>query len=140
MSHHDNRPVGWVNPNTGVTYTRNLEFLSVLDNYDPPRSTSRSLLEEWVGPDGTITYRLVGWQSERDATNAVYLLDDGRTVRPFYVAGWSPDSDHILLHAFPTNYRPDGERKIRDDNGRPVDHGPWALGPRRAYHLKITEG
>jgi hypothetical protein len=139
MSYNDDRPVGWVNPNTGVKYVRNVEFVSALDNYEPvPRETGRSLLEEWHETDGTIVYRLVGWREERDAVKSVYLIDDGRTVRPYYVAGWSTKNDRITLHPFPTNYHPNGEPKTRDDNGRPVDHGMWMLGPRRAYHLKIA--
>lgn len=138
MSYSDDRPVGWVNPNTGARYVRNVQFVSALDNYEPvPRSTGASLLEEWHETDGTIVYRLVGWQDERDAVRAVYLIDDGRSVRPYYVAGHSQQRDRIFLHPFPVNYAPDGTRKMRADNGRPVDFGNWMLGPRRAYHLKL---
>lgn len=141
MSFSDNQPVGWVNPNTGARYVRNVQFRSALDNYEPvPRNVGRSLLEEWHETDGTIRYVLVGWGSERDANGSVYLVDDGRTVRPFYVAGWSQDRDRIMLHPFPTNYDPDGKHLVRADDGRPIDFGNWMLGPRRAYHLKIMEG
>lgn len=138
MSFHDDRPVGWVNPHNGMRYVRNVQFTCALDNYEPmPRTTGSSLLEEWQAKDGTLIYRLVGWQREKDAMRAVYLLDDGRSVRPYYVAGYSQERDRITLHQFPTNYRPDGTRKVRADNGQPVDHGTWMLGPRRAYHLKL---
>ena len=137
---NDDKPVGWVNPNTGARFVRVLHFTSVLDNYDPPRNTGRSLLEEWHHPDGLITYRLIGWGEERDATRAVYLLDDGHSVRPYYVAGWqNGDTSRIMLHPFPVNVNDDGTPRLRADDGRPVDYGNWVLGPRRAYHLKITE-
>lgn len=142
MSYNDDRPVGWVNPNTGTRYVRNVSFTCALDNYEPvARSTGRSLLEEWHETDGSIVYRLVGWKDERDAVKALYLIDDGRSVRPYYVAGWSQDRDRITLHSFPTDYRPDGSRRMRaDDERRSVDYSGWMLGPRRAYHLKVSEG
>lgn len=141
MSFSDDKPVGWVNPNTGARYVRNVPFVSALDNYEPaPRSIGRSLLEEWHDTDGTVWFVVVGWQKERDATRALYLIDDGRTVRPYWAAGHSQERDRIFLHPMPTNYRPDGDRRVRPDNGRAVDFGDWLLGPRRAYHLKIREG
>ena len=68
----------------------------------------------------------------KDATDAVYLLDDGLTVRAHYVAGWSKDGARIYFAPFPTN--PDG--RTRDD-GRVIDYLTWALGPRRCYHVKV---
>jgi hypothetical protein len=74
---------------------------------------------------------------------SIYLLDDSRTVTPYYVAGWSIDvakevsgvgKGSIRLHPFPTN--PDG--KTRPDNGRVINYDTWMLGPRRSYHLKVT--
>lgn len=141
MSLSDNAPVGWTNPNTGAYYARNVEFRSALDNYQPvARNVGRSLLEEWRETDGSVTYVIVGWKDERDALNAIYLVDDGRSVRPYYVAGWSQYTNRIFLHPFPTEYRPDGERRMRaDDSTRPVDFSTWMSGPKRAYHLKLTE-
>lgn len=139
MSHSDDKPVGWTNPRTGAHYARNVEFVSALDNYEPvPRRTGRSLLEEWRHTDGTVTYAVVGWGEEKDAHHAVYLIDNGRAVVPHYVAGFSQDRDRIMIRPFPTDYGADGERRTRDDNGRPVDFSNWMLGPRRAYHFKIT--
>jgi hypothetical protein len=75
----------------------------------------------------------------KDATNATYLVDDGRTVEAFYVTGWGPTDapDTIFLQPFPTNYNADGTPRLRAD-GRPVDFSSWQLGPRRAYHLKVS--
>ena len=65
---------------------------------------------------------------------SLYIVDDGRNVAPFYVAGWrDADSPRITLHPFPTN---DG--RLRPDNGQPVDFTGWMLTPRRAFHLKIV--
>jgi hypothetical protein len=76
----------------------------------------------------------------KDATNATYLVDDGRTVEVYYVSGWGPRDapDTIFLQPFPTNYEEDGTRRVSPRDGRPIDFGNWHLGPRRAYHLKVT--
>lgn len=71
----------------------------------------------------------------RDWHDAMYLLDDGESVRPYYVAGYrdagAPRAStyrgygyrsRLILHPMPT-----GER-----------HSSWQLGPRRAYHVKVT--
>lgn len=111
-------------------------------NYDPPRpdDTRHFTLYRYVHPTTDKPGAVIpgGLDLLRDVTNAVFLLDDGRTVEPFYVAGWHHRTRDVMLHPFPTNYDRHGQRLIRDDNGRPVDHGPWSLGPRRAYHVKIA--
>lgn len=142
MSFHDERPVGWVNPNTGVTFTRVREFTCAMDNHEPlPRRTASGVLEEWTWPDGSLSsYRLVGWGGERDAHRAVYLVDDGHAVTTLYVAGYSQDQDRITLQPFPVNMNPDGSPRMRADRDEPVDHSTWLHGPVRAYHLKITSG
>jgi hypothetical protein len=68
--------------------------------------------------------------------NAVFLIDDGRTVVPHYVTGWSPASQSglIFLHPFPTN--PDG--RTRSDNGRVIDYDDWFVSARRCYHLRVS--
>lgn len=80
------------------------------------------------------------------AGNAVFLVDDGRTVRPFYVTGWSPlDNEkapetrgNVSAQPFPVNYGPDGEVRQRADGTGPVDFSTWQLGPHTAYHVKVT--
>lgn len=141
MGFHDDRPVGWTNPNTGVTYSRVRQFRAAMDNYEPaPRRTSNGVLQVWLNADGTLHgYDLIGWGDERDAHQAVYLIDDGRSVGVFYVAGYSQERDRITLHPFPTGVDADGSPKMAPD-GRPVDFASWLLGPRRAYHLKIIGG
>jgi len=68
-----------------------------------------------------------------DWHDSVYLLDDGESVRPYYVAAWrdagtydhpqpGEHRSHLILHPMPT-----GER-----------HASWQLGPRRCYHVKLT--
>lgn len=76
----------------------------------------------------------------KDATHATYLIDDGRTVDVYYVAGWGPTDapGTLFLQPFPTNYSADGTPRIRANDGRPVDFSNWQLGPRRAYHLKVS--
>lgn len=115
-----------------------------LDNHTPPRSEDTGTLETWTRPDGSDSYRLPGGLSRfpaivRDGGRAVFLVDDGRTVRPLYVAGWSVKEDAVFLDDMPVSIRPDGTPLLREDNGRPVDYSTWQLGPRTAYHLKIKE-
>lgn len=113
-----------------------------LDNYEPTRNFAALTLWRYTrldddrGPGIIVEDRT----ELRDATHAVYLIDDGRTVEPYYVAGWGglPEQTHVMLHPFPTNYGADGAPITRADNGRPVDFGTWMLGPRRAYHVKVT--
>lgn len=68
----------------------------------------------------------------RDATDAIYVWDDGSQVIALYVAGHSPDGAKVYLMPFPTNGAP------RADNGRPADFSTWILGPRRAFHVKVN--
>jgi hypothetical protein len=76
----------------------------------------------------------------KDAHRATYLVDDGRTVEVYFVAGWGPlDAlNTLFLQPFPTNFDADGVQRVSPKDGRPIDFGTWQLGPRRAYHLKIS--
>jgi hypothetical protein len=113
------------------------------DNYDPPRE--RVLVKADV-------YAPEGWRPEpvvalevsqlKDGHRAVYLIDDGSTVRPHYVGGWAASGeaseittqrDVVWLYPFPVN--PDG--RTRPD-GRVFDYSTWALGPKRCYHVKVV--
>lgn len=113
------------------------------DNYDPPRE-GYTVTAEVYAPESWRPEPVIGLDvtDVKDAHRAVYLIDDGDTVRPHYVGGWaaaSKDSeittqrDVVWLYPFPTN--PDGRK--RPDNGRVVDYSTWALGPRRCYHVKV---
>jgi hypothetical protein len=113
-----------------------IHWSTVTDNHPTPRGYASGEADVYAADvDGTRpeTITLLGADALRDAHRAVYLVDDGATVRPFYVAGWSPDGATIHLHPMPT-----ADGRIRPDNGRPVDFSSWVLGPRRAYHLKVT--
>lgn len=121
-----------------------------LDNYEPvPRRVAWVRLTRYdaIDPD-EFCYRLEdGLLELRDPTNCNYLLDDGRKVAAYYVAGWSYDHNHggdsdnidgILLHPMPTNYHPSGMPKMRADRDEQVSFDTWMLGPRRTYHLKVS--
>lgn len=109
------------------------------DNYPVTRTVLSGKGAEYIPPapddprHETVT--LDAGDLPDDATRAAYLLDDGRRVRPMYVAGWAADGRTLHLHDMPTNYR-QGNRRHRPD-GREVDMFGWRLGPRRVYHLKI---
>lgn len=103
-----------------------------LDNHEPTRDYayvhcyrySTDTVENGYIIDGALTWK--------DGRQAVYLMDDGCTVRPYYVAAYHPDHEYVIIHPFPVS---DG--RLRPD-GRPVDFSSWLLGPRRAYHVKLA--
>jgi hypothetical protein len=128
---------------------RSIPFYAALDNYEPvPRRDGRGSLIEHVKANGAKVYRIADAELlfGSDAYRAVYLLDDGHTVIAHYVIGyWAKDADtraampelaypgSVLISPFPVN--PNGERTT---NGVLIDFTDWTLGPRRAFHLKIT--
>ena len=108
------------------------------DNYEPPRETVALDVYRFTGHSGRTEYLLdSAMDILRGADAAGYLLDDGRTVTPLYVAGWHPDRRYVLAHTFPANFDADGNPLVRADDRRPVNFDTWALGPRRYYHLKV---
>jgi len=102
-----------------------------MDNYDPPRETRALSATVYAATDVHPETVALDASSLRDSTRAVYLLDDGATVRPHYVAGWDK-AGMLWLQPFPLS------QGTRPDNGRPVDMSSWAIGPRRCYHVKIV--
>lgn len=111
-------------------------YIAQLDNREP------SLKDTWgVGwffnrpgypvNDGVILEKA---EDFRDAHQAVYLLDNGLGVAPYYVAAWHAEQGFVILHPFPLSIG------RRTDNGEPIDASNWRLGPRRCYHLKIKVG
>lgn len=128
---------------TPAQLTRTYAFACQTDNHEPPRSEARGVVEVWTWPDtGEESYRIPDGFSTflGRGPHAVFLLDDGRTVRPFYVTGWSGREDKVFLGPMPVNVNEDGTPRMRKDHpDRQVDYATWTLGPSRAYHLKITE-
>ena len=116
-------------------------YTTAMDNHEPTRAYAHGTLDAFIWPDtGQLSYRLPGGLDDfKEASRAVFLIDDGRTVLPLYATGWNPATGIVFLGLFPVNVNAEGTPKVREDNGRPVDYGDWMLGPRRAYHLKITE-
>lgn len=130
-------------PPTPAVLTRTYTYVCQMDNHEPPRSEARGTVEAWTWPDtGEESYRIPDGMTTflSRGTNTVFLLDDGRTVRPFYVTGWNPRDGHVTLGPMPVDINPDGTPRMRTDHpDRPVDYSTWTLGPARAYHLKIRE-
>lgn len=114
------------------TITRTATYRAPLDNHSITRNFAGGHLHFYAA-EGDMAETITLHQSGqfKDAEQANYLIDDGATVRPFYVSGWSREG-LIYLQPFPVN------GAIRPDNGRPADFSTWALGPRRTYHLKVT--
>lgn len=123
---------GWARENG-----EHLTYMAALDNFTPSRRGAYGLIHRYSNDRVTGAYVLEGRSQFKDATDAAFLIDDGRTVQPVYVAGWNPNSDDLVLHPFPTNFTPDGEPVMRADRDEQVDYFGWSLGPRRTYHLKV---
>src|SRR6266498_2256525 len=83
------------------------------DNYEPTRRYIYG--EGWhydqrTGGGRAIVLEI--FNNDRLDRDGCYLYDDGHVVRPYYVAGWhADDASYVILHAFPTNYDEDGERR-----------------------------
>lgn len=109
-----------------------------LDNHEPPRRSAALVMHRFVGHSGDTEYMIESGVDLLD-THCGFLLDDGYSVIPLYVAGWHSEHKYILAHKFPLDFNPTTrEPNLRADNGRPVDHSTWILGPRRYYHLKVV--
>lgn len=118
--------------------TRTFHYAVALDNHTPTRQfgsgTGSLYLPDtaWNGQSETIILHDV--ENFRDFERSNFIIDDGKSVRVFYLAGWNPIGTMLYLQPFPTN--PNGA--TRPDNGRVIDYSSWALGPRKTFHLKIT--
>lgn len=127
---------------------RDMRWSAVLDNHPVPRSRASGYAQTYSTRDDDVKGALILWDHSafRDAVNAFYLIDDRRTVRAYRVASWrpisredmTPDPDgYLILYPFPVEYTENGDRLMRADGRGPIDYGE-GLGPRRAYHLKVT--
>lgn len=125
-------------PSTTISWARQhgraFHWQAALDNYSPARSYATG--EGWEfrppqqGEAGGIV--LDGARILRFALRAVYLIDDGDSVRPFYVVCFGPGGeDPVVLHQFPLVGDPASHSVL-------VDPSAWHLGPRPAYHLKAV--
>lgn len=120
-----------------TTIRRRYSWSTALDNYEPTRAFAQGIAVERDATTGDHEVIVLLHSGDlRDAERSNYLIDDGKRVRPMYVAGWNDGGSQLFLHPFPTN--PGGHKK-REDNGRTVDYTGWYLGPRRTYHVKVTE-
>lgn len=112
-------------------------YSAAADNYTPcPRDYLSGVGHRYSMPDGREGIVLED-ASHFKVARVIFLVDDGRTVEPYFVGGWRDDADYIVIHRFPTNFNADGSPLMRGDRDEQVDFGTWMLGPRTAYHLKV---
>jgi hypothetical protein len=116
---------------------RPFHWSCALDNYEPTRNYGHGRGWEYDRVDNN---RGPGIILDTTGTtlgpNMVALVDDGLSVRPFYVAGWL--TTELYFHPFPTNVDSAGTPILRADDGRPVDYSNWMVGPSKVFHLKIS--
>ena len=133
---------------------RFVSYMTALDNYEPvPRVIEHGLLVEYDDPgeiSGQPRYMRANERSSI-ARGSVFLLDDGKTVRPYYGGGFHlgtasplyPEGcePHEILYPFPCNphgaTRPD---RVLPDREQVIDYSGLLIGPRKAYLLKIRRG
>lgn len=123
--------------------TKRFRYETAMDNHEPTREFASGYIGIWDDPEDSIetpTYVLENpnpWMEDSilPENNIGFILDDGKQTMAMYVAGYNPDHGTIFLHPLPTN--PD--HRTRPDNGREIDYSSWMLGPRKTYHLKISD-
>lgn len=125
-----------------------VKYRAPLDNYSPARRMAYGYAVEYVranGQNGMTLWRTdfgaVGTRTYDELIRALFIVDNGRSATPFDPCGWAPsaDADQLFIMPFPLEYNADGSRRTRADDGRPVDMSGWYVGPRRTYHLKVSE-
>lgn len=124
----------WAREN-GVQYS----WRAALDNYEPTRDHAFGMLWQYDLPDSRgrgIVVEDSTW-FRGNGRKCLFLVDDGTTIEPYYVAGWHPEGEHLILRPMPTDVDENGAQRLRPD-GRPVDYATWALGPSTTYHLKVS--
>lgn len=114
--------------------------LIALTNHDPwHRQYRETVVDCYAAPDHQGRPIWVVYHHGDLSHEAVFIMDDGRDVIPWYVAGWHDEHEDIILHRFPRNFDDNGEPIRRANDGYPVNFDTWQLGPRRAYHVKLRE-
>lgn len=108
-----------------------LQFETRLDNHEPPREYTRLRAHSYIDNLGRPAIVLEVDDLLREPERAVYLVEDVLGIEPYYVAAYAPR----LPCDAPTPARKEGEPfwVILHAMHRAAH---WALGPRRAYHLK----
>jgi len=124
---------------------RILTFSAALDAHDVTRAWAYGYAVRYSIQGDDTRRGLAIWRDDfselsagrlADLHRAVFLVDDGKTVVPHYVAGWNPTAHPgaMFLQPYPTN--PNGA--TRPDNGETIDYGTWFASCRVAYHLKVS--
>lgn len=117
-------------------------WTTALDNHEPTRDYGHGRLWKY---GRAVVVRGPGIIIDVTGTplgpKMLCIVDDGRTVEPYWVSGWGPaDAPNLVfLSPFPTNVDETGAPILRSGDGRPVDFSSWILGPTKAFHLKIRE-
>lgn len=95
-------------------------WTAATDNHVPTRGYVQGSAVEYVSDDDGLLIVVNDGGELRDAEHAVFLLDDGRSVRVAYVVGTSRSATQLHLRPVP------------------VHDADFMLGPRRSFHLKMT--
>jgi hypothetical protein len=117
----------------------NHDWRARINNYEGKRHEyARGELAYIHDAQGNPTVALKGTHGLPDWQKSLFILDNGTTARIMYVAGWKSYGDHgeldvAWLQDLPMN------GGNRPDNGRQVDMSGWELGPKKTYHLKVTQ-
>lgn len=107
------------------------------DRHEPSRRTESGFAVRYDSHPVSGGPGFVFWPGPqvREAHDSLYVIDDGASAVPFFVTSWSRKRGSVTLHPIPTN--PEGTTRA-DRADEEIDYAGWAMGPTRAYHLKIT--
>ncbi len=119
-------------------------WVAAMDNYEPTREFESFYAVEHIQPASRQSVNGVkpGWtiygvDRISNPFRSNYILDFGTRIVVAHVAGWNLGyKDRVIVHPFPTASETD---VMEDGSGRPLDYDTWQLGPRRAYHMKMTQ-
>lgn len=96
-----------------------MRWNSPLDNYRPvPRDNGAGFVVKYRNNHVEEAYVLFHDDQFGDSRALSFLIDDGETVKPFYLASWNESGGFFILH--------------------PIQPGIHDLGPRKTYHVKVN--
>jgi hypothetical protein len=121
------RPIGWTGP-TGARTSAHLHITVPMDNHTPTRDYAYRIVERITWPESADGFTGIeisipgGVDVFPDFRRALWLLDDGETMTPYYTATWHPEHRNI------------GLKRMTPEAGKPGA----GFGPRRTYHVMVV--
>lgn len=94
-----------------------MRWETALDNHNPNREYALGLAVQYTHDNVETGYVLFDIDQFGDNRKLTFFVDNGETVKPFYLAAWHEVENFFILHPFTTS-----------DNH---------MGPRKNYHVQV---